>query len=65
MMHLQIDLETETQSKLVQLQKHLHNDHNVDAELMKLASDVLKSALEVYAPKAYCKRCIDAKKGNS
>lgn len=56
-MYLSIEIPTETQSKLIQLQQHIHNDHNVDVDLEKIAGDVLKSALSVYAPKAYCARC--------
>jgi len=56
-MFLYIKVETETQSKLVQLQKHINKVHDKYVELDKLASDVLKSALSVYAPKAYCARC--------
>ena len=57
MMHIQVDIETATQSKLIQSKQHIHNDHNLETTLDKLASDVLKSALDVYAPRAYCARC--------
>lgn len=62
MMQLQIAIETATQSKLIQLQQHIWNEHKIDVAVDKLASDVLKSALDVYPPKAYCVRCNGVRK---